>query len=95
MAIKNLFLDVDGRAPTGRCVRSRISICFFILIMQEYSIHQTYMRRCFELAQRSAGWNAPNPKVGAVVVYNNRIIGEGYHQRCGEAHAEVNAIKSV
>lgn len=53
------------------------------------------MRRCLELAQKAAGNVAPNPMVGAVLVYNDRIIGEGYHQRYGEAHAEVNCIASV
>ncbi|MBP5381092.1 MAG: bifunctional diaminohydroxyphosphoribosylaminopyrimidine deaminase/5-amino-6-(5-phosphoribosylamino)uracil reductase RibD [Bacteroidaceae bacterium] len=53
------------------------------------------MRRCLQLAQCGSNEAAPNPMVGAVVVCDGRIIGEGYHQRCGEAHAEVNAIASV
>jgi len=53
------------------------------------------MKRCFELALLGSGYVAPNPLVGAVVVYNNTIIGEGFHQNYGEAHAEVNAINSV
>ncbi len=53
------------------------------------------MQRSLALAQLGAGNVAPNPLVGAVVVYNNQIIGEGYHQRYGEAHAEVNAIGAV
>ena len=53
------------------------------------------MRRCLELAQLGAGNVAPNPMVGAILVYNNKIIGEGYHQKFGEAHAEVNCLKSV
>lgn len=56
---------------------------------------QTYMHRCLELARLGAGSVAPNPMVGAVLVYENRIIGEGYHQVYGEAHAEVNCINSV
>lgn len=58
-------------------------------------IEEKYMRRCIELAQNGCCYAAPNPMVGAVVVCNGRIIGEGYHARCGEAHAEVNAIRSV
>lgn len=54
-----------------------------------------YIRRCFELALLGRGLNSPNPKVGAVIVHNNKIIGEGYHQRYGSAHAEVNAVNSV
>ncbi len=56
---------------------------------------EIYMRRCFELAKLGLGAAAPNPLVGSVIVYNNEIIGEGYHEKCGEAHAEVNAINSV
>ena len=59
------------------------------------NITKIYMQRCFELALEGAGSVAPNPMVGAVLVYNNRIIGEGYHEKYGEAHAEVNCIKSV
>ena len=54
-----------------------------------------YMQRCIDLAEMSGGYNQPNPKVGAVIVYKNKIIGEGYHQRYGEGHAEVNAVAAV
>jgi diaminohydroxyphosphoribosylaminopyrimidine deaminase/5-amino-6-(5-phosphoribosylamino)uracil reductase len=53
------------------------------------------MRRCLELAEAGAGYVAPNPMVGAVLVHNERIIGEGCHQRYGEAHAEVNCIQQA
>jgi diaminohydroxyphosphoribosylaminopyrimidine deaminase/5-amino-6-(5-phosphoribosylamino)uracil reductase len=53
------------------------------------------MQRCIELASLGAGYVAPNPMVGAVLVYKNRIIGEGYHQKYGEPHAEVNCINGV
>lgn len=53
------------------------------------------MERCIELARRGAGSVAPNPMVGAVLVHNNRIIGEGWHQQYGQAHAEVLCIASV
>ena len=53
------------------------------------------MQRCLQLAVTGAGAVAPNPMVGAVLVYHDRIIGEGYHQHYGEAHAEVNCINSV
>ena len=53
------------------------------------------MQRCLNLAKSGAGYVAPNPMVGAVLVHNNRIIGEGYHQEYGKAHAEVNCINSV
>ncbi|XOV67070.1 MAG: bifunctional diaminohydroxyphosphoribosylaminopyrimidine deaminase/5-amino-6-(5-phosphoribosylamino)uracil reductase RibD [Fluviicola sp.] len=56
---------------------------------------EKYMRRALELAVLGAGYVAPNPMVGAVVVHNDKIVGEGYHQKYGEAHAEVNAINAV
>ena len=57
--------------------------------------HKIYMRRCLELAQLGLGNVSPNPMVGAVIVYADKIIGEGYHQKYGEAHAEVNAVNQV
>jgi diaminohydroxyphosphoribosylaminopyrimidine deaminase/5-amino-6-(5-phosphoribosylamino)uracil reductase len=56
---------------------------------------EKFMQRCIELALSGMGNVSPNPMVGAVVVHNDRIIGEGYHQKYGEAHAEVNAINQV
>ncbi len=53
------------------------------------------MRRCFELAKLGESFVAPNPMVGAVLVYEDKIIGEGYHQYYGEAHAEVNCLNNV
>jgi len=53
------------------------------------------MYRCLQLAQKGAGNVAPNPMVGAVLVYNNTIIGEGFHQQYGQPHAEVNCINNV
>ena len=53
------------------------------------------MARCIQLARLGAGHVSPNPMVGCVIVCNGKIIGEGYHQKYGEAHAEVNAIKKV
>lgn len=58
-------------------------------------IRLLYMRRCLELASGAQGYTASNPMVGSVIVYNGRIIGEGYHRKFGMPHAEVNAINSV
>lgn len=68
---------------------------FTFAIKTTMQIHEKYIRRTFQLAQLGAGKASPNPMVGAVLVHNDRIIGEGYHQRHGQAHAEVNALKSV
>ncbi len=57
--------------------------------------HELYMRRCLDLARMAGGNAAPNPMVGAVLVHNDRIIGEGFHRRYGIAHAEVDCIDSV
>lgn len=54
-----------------------------------------YMSRAIELARRGEGWTNPNPMVGAVIVKDGKIIGEGYHAKCGELHAERNAIASL
>ncbi|MCJ8155019.1 bifunctional diaminohydroxyphosphoribosylaminopyrimidine deaminase/5-amino-6-(5-phosphoribosylamino)uracil reductase RibD [Chryseobacterium sp. SSA4.19] len=54
-----------------------------------------YIQRCIELAQKAIGKTYPNPLVGSVIVHNGKIIGEGYHHKAGEPHAEINAINSV
>ena len=58
-------------------------------------IHEKYIQRCIELAKNGLGTTYPNPMVGSVIVYNDMIIGEGWHKKAGEPHAEVNAINSV
>ena len=57
--------------------------------------HEDYMHRCLDLARLGGIAVAPNPMVGCVLVKNGKIIGEGYHQKFGAAHAEVNAIAAV
>lgn len=59
------------------------------------SKNEKYMKRCLKLAIRGLGKVAPNPMVGSLIVADNKIIGTGYHQQYGDAHAEVNAINSV
>ncbi|WP_163394565.1 bifunctional diaminohydroxyphosphoribosylaminopyrimidine deaminase/5-amino-6-(5-phosphoribosylamino)uracil reductase RibD [Flavobacterium limi] len=59
------------------------------------NIHEKYIKRCIELAQNGFGTTYPNPMVGSVIVYENKIIGEGWHKKAGQPHAEVNAIRSV
>jgi diaminohydroxyphosphoribosylaminopyrimidine deaminase/5-amino-6-(5-phosphoribosylamino)uracil reductase len=59
------------------------------------TVNEKYMQRCLQLARMGAGNTAPNPMVGAVLVYDNKIIGEGYHEEYGKAHAEVNCINKV
>ena len=56
---------------------------------------EMYMGQCIKLAQKGAGFVAPNPMVGCIIVHDGKVIGEGYHQKYGEAHAEVNAINAV
>ena len=58
-------------------------------------IHEKYINRCIELSKNGLGTTYPNPLVGSVIVYNDKIIGEGWHKKAGEPHAEVNAINSV
>lgn len=59
------------------------------------NIHEKYIKRCIELAKKGMGSTSPNPMVGCVIVYDDKIIGEGWHRKAGEAHAEVNAINAV
>ena len=56
---------------------------------------EKYMRRALQLARNGMMFASPNPMVGAVIVHEGKIIGEGFHRRCGEGHAEVNAVASV
>ena len=56
---------------------------------------ERYMARCLQLAANGRFGAAPNPMVGAVIVHDGKIIGEGYHRQCGGPHAEVNAVRSV
>jgi len=63
--------------------------------MDTLSTDKRYMARCLELALNGQGNVAPNPMVGALIVHNDRIIGEGYHVKYGDSHAEINAINSV
>ncbi|MFV8342385.1 bifunctional diaminohydroxyphosphoribosylaminopyrimidine deaminase/5-amino-6-(5-phosphoribosylamino)uracil reductase RibD [Flavobacterium sp. XS2P39] len=57
--------------------------------------HEKYIKRCIELAKNGLGTTYPNPLVGSVIVYADKIIGEGWHKKAGEPHAEVNAVNSV
>lgn len=57
--------------------------------------HEIYINRCIQLAKNGLGTTYPNPLVGSVIVYEGKIIGEGWHKKAGEPHAEVNAINSV
>ena len=59
------------------------------------NLHEKYIKRCIELAKNGIGTTYPNPMVGSVVVLNDAIIGEGWHKKAGEPHAEVNAINAV
>ena len=59
------------------------------------NLHEKYIKRCIELAKNGIDKTYPNPMVGSVIVLNDSIIGEGWHKKAGEPHAEVNAISSV
>ena len=59
------------------------------------TLHEKYMMRCLSVAEKGPGKVAANPMVGCVIVHNDKVIGEGYHKKFGESHAEVNAINSV
>ena len=63
--------------------------------MNHLSQEEKYIKRCLHLAQQAEGNTYPNPMVGSVIVHKGKIIGEGYHRKSGEPHAEVNAVHSV
>jgi diaminohydroxyphosphoribosylaminopyrimidine deaminase/5-amino-6-(5-phosphoribosylamino)uracil reductase len=74
------YVRPEGEIPSGRFLMSDDT---------------QYMQRALELALRGKGRTSPNPMVGCVVVRDGRVIGEGYHEKAGEPHAEVNAIRSA
>lgn len=61
----------------------------------ELENYEKYMRRAIELAEMGRGTASPNPMVGAVILKDNRVIGEGYHEKAGEPHAEINALRNA
>ena len=63
--------------------------------MDQISFHRKMMQRALNLAEKARGFTAPNPVVGAVIVKNGKIIGEGWHHGAGQPHAEVEAIRSA
>src|SRR5690349_5665700 len=65
------------------------------MVMHDQATDLLFMRRAMELAVRGRGSVSPNPLVGCVIVHEGKIVGEGWHQRYGEAHAEVNAVQSI
>lgn len=66
-----------------------------LTIKNAMSEHEKWMKTCVELGARGLGFTAPNPLVGSVIVFDHQIIGKGFHEKYGEPHAEVNAIRSV
>jgi len=73
----------------------KLSLKFGFLIFADLITDERYIERCLQLALLGNGRVAPNPMVGAVLVHNDQVIGEGYHQFFGGAHAEVNCFESV
>lgn len=77
------------------CSKKQKETPILLTLKTKMDSSKIYMKRCLELAGKGLGSVAPNPMVGCVVVLDGKIIGEGYHQQYGQAHAEVNAINSV
>ena len=80
---------------------TRLEACSYSVFLQWLGhrtfavMQEQYMQRALGLAQRGKGYTTPNPMVGAVLVHEGRVIGEGWHERYGEAHAEVNCLAHV
>ena len=66
-----------------------------LFLFTDMNNDELYIKRCIGLARKALGRTYPNPLVGSVIVHNGKIIGEGYHHKAGENHAEINAINSV
>ena len=66
-----------------------------VALAEPVSEDERYMRRALELAARGLNTTDPNPRVGCVLVQGGRIVGEGWHERAGAAHAEVNALRAA
>ena len=63
--------------------------------LEQLARDEAFMARALALAERGTGWTSPNPLVGAVIVKDGRIIGEGWHTACGQPHAEREALAAV
>src|ERR1700761_1195383 len=88
MSIKIMANALQGSYPC-------LEIDYFAQHMEANVTDKEYMQRAMELAQRAKGHTSPNPMVGAVLVYNGKVIGEGWHHFYGSDHAEVNCLKNV
>lgn len=93
--IIHLFVLCTNENQTQSLCPESVSDSGYFLWGETMITDQTYMKRALELANKGRGFTTPNPMVGAVIVKNGEIIGEGYHQKAGEPHAEVNAIDSA
>ena len=85
------FVNSDCRNHTPKQVSGINHLCNDNMMITD----EQFIRRCFDLALRGIGSVSPNPLVGCVITHNNEIIGEGWHQKYGGPHAEVNAVASV
>jgi diaminohydroxyphosphoribosylaminopyrimidine deaminase/5-amino-6-(5-phosphoribosylamino)uracil reductase len=93
--------NIEIIIPESRYAQNRF-LYFFVVKTKEIksyfcmmNTHEFYIKRCIELAKNGLGSTYPNPMVGSVIVHDGKIIGEGWHRKAGEAHAEVIAINSV
>ena len=93
--IKNpLIVCISNHLPRSSVFQEKV-VPLLNKEQKKMVVEEKYMARCIELARGGEGNTAPNPMVGAVIVHKGKIIGEGFHRKCGEAHAEVNAVASV
>lgn len=91
----NLMAEIISRKSTLEFVMVKQSLQVYAMKTHPHLIEKHFMKRAHQLAARGRGYVSPNPLVGCVIVHENKIIGEGWHEKYGESHAEVNAIKEV
>jgi diaminohydroxyphosphoribosylaminopyrimidine deaminase/5-amino-6-(5-phosphoribosylamino)uracil reductase len=87
--------EINSRKRALELVMVKQSLQVYIMRKHQHHTEEYFMRRALELALSGQGHVSPNPMVGCVIVYEDKIVGEGWHQKYGEAHAEVNAVQAV
>lgn len=91
----NVIAEINSRKSALEFVMVKQSLQVYTMKIHPHHRDEHFMKRVLELATRGKGYVSPNPLVGCVIVHEGKIVGEGWHEKHGEAHAEVNAVKNV
>ena len=91
----NVIAEINSRKSALEFVMVKQSLQVYTMKIHPHHTDKQFMKRVLELAARGRGHVSPNPLVGCVIVHEDKIVGEGWHEKYGEAHAEVNAVRKV